>query len=86
MRTSIVSVVALGILSIGFMFGSVVSNGKREKVEKSYQNKVDSLGVVIEDKDWQIEQLEDGISERESEISYWGRKYDSLRHEGSNWP
>ena len=32
----------------------------------------------IEDKDWQIEQLEDGISDREAEISYWGRKYDSL--------
>jgi len=78
MRISILSVVALGILSIGFMFGSVISNGKREKVEQSYQNKIDSLGLVIEDKDWQIEQLEDGISDRESEISYWGRKYDSL--------
>jgi peptidoglycan hydrolase CwlO-like protein len=75
----LVLVVSLGILSIGFMFGSVVSNGKREKVEQSYQNKIDSLGVVIEDKDWQIDQLEDGLSERESEISYWGRKYDSLR-------
>jgi peptidoglycan hydrolase CwlO-like protein len=82
----LVLVVSLGILSIGFMFGSVVSNGKREKVEQSYQNKIDSLGVVIEDKDWQIDQLEDGLSERESEISYWGRKYDSLRYEGSNWP
>jgi hypothetical protein len=79
MRTSILSVVALGILSIGFMFGSVVSNGKHEKVEKSYKNKIDSIEVVIEDKDWQIEQLEDGISDREAEISYWGRKYDSLR-------
>lgn len=79
MRISILSVVALGILSIGFMFGSVISNGKCEKVEKSYQNKIDSLGLVIEDKDWQIEQLEDGISDREAEISYWGRKYDSLR-------
>jgi hypothetical protein len=79
MRTSILSVVALGILSIGFMFGSVVSNGEREKVEQSYQSKIDSLGLVIEDRDWQIEQLEDGISDREAEISYWGRKYDSLR-------
>jgi len=79
MRTSVLSVVALGILSIGFMFGSVVSNGKREKVEQSYQSKIDSLDLIIEDKDWQIEQLEDGISDREAEISYWGRKYDSLR-------
>jgi hypothetical protein len=79
MRTSVLSVVALGILSIGFMFGSVVSNGKREKVEQSCQSKIDSLGLVIEDKDWQIEELEKGISFRESEISYWGRKYDSLR-------
>ena len=79
MRTSVLSVVALGILSIGFMFGSVASNGKREKVEQSCQSKIDSLGLVIEDKDWQIEELEKGISFRESEISYWGRKYDSLR-------
>ena len=79
MRTSILSVVALGILSIGFMFGSVVSNGKREKVEQSYQNKIDSLGLVIEDREWQIEELEKGISFREAEISYWGRKCDSLR-------
>jgi uncharacterized protein YneR len=85
MRTSVLSVLALGILSIGFMFGSVVSNGKREKVEQSYQSKIDSLGLIIEDKDWQIEELEKGISFRESEISYWGQKYDSLRFE-ENWP
>jgi hypothetical protein len=78
MRTSILSVVALGILSIGFMFGSVVSNGKREKVEQSYQSKIDSLGLIIEDREWQIEELEKVISFRESEISYWGCKYDSL--------
>jgi uncharacterized protein YneR len=78
MRTSILSVVALGILSIGFMFGSVVSNGKREKVEQSYQSKIDSLVLIIENKDWQIEELEKVISFRESEISYWGCKYDSL--------
>ena len=86
MRTSILSVVALGILSIGFMFGSVVSNGKREKVEQSYQSKIDSLDLIIEDREWQIEELEKGISFREAEISYWGRKYDSIRFEGSNWP
>jgi len=79
MRTSILSVVALGILSIGFMFGSVVSNGKREKVEQSYQSKIDSLDLIIEDREWQIEELEKGISFREAEISYWGQKYDSLR-------
>ncbi len=79
MRTSILSVVALGIFSIGFMFASIVSRGKREWIEKSYQSKIDSLGLVIEDKDWQIEELEKGISFRESEISYWGQKYDSLR-------
>jgi uncharacterized protein YneR len=78
MRTSILSVVALGILSIGFMFGSVVSNGKREKVEQSYRSKIDSLVLIIENKDWQIEELEKVISFRESEISYWGCKYDSL--------
>jgi len=79
MRTSVLSAVALGVFSIGFMFASVVSNGKCEKVEQSYQSKIDSLGLVIKDRDWQIEQLEKGISFREAEISYWGRKYDSLR-------
>jgi hypothetical protein len=86
MRTSILSVVALGIFSIGFMFASLISRGKCEKVEQSYQSKIDSLGLVIEDKDWQIEELEKGISFREAEISYWGQKYDSIRYEGSNWP
>ncbi len=79
MRTSILSVVALGIFSIGFMFASIVSRDKRERIEQSYQSKIDSLGLVIEDKDWQIEELEKGISFREAEISYWGQKYDSLR-------
>jgi hypothetical protein len=78
----LVSIVSLGILSIGFMFGSVVSNGRHEKVETSRQIskncELDSLRVLIEDKDWQIEKLEEGISDREAEISYWGRKYDSL--------
>ena len=86
MRTSVLSVLALGIFSIGFMFASLISRGKRENIEQSYQSKIDSLGLVIEDKDWQIEELEKGISFRESEISYWGQKYDSLRYEGSNWP
>lgn len=80
MRTSILSVVALGLLSVGFMFGSIVSNDKHDKLEKSYQSKIDSLGLVIEDRDWQIEELEKGISFRESEISYWGCKYDSIKN------
>jgi hypothetical protein len=79
MRTSILLVVALGVFSIGFMFASIVSRDKRERIEQSYQSKIDSLGLVIEDKEWQIEELEKGISFREAEISYWGRKYDSLR-------
>ncbi len=43
MRTSILSVVALGIFSIGFMFASIVSRDKRERIEQSYQSKIDSL-------------------------------------------
>ena len=79
MRKLTLSVVSLGLLSIGFMFGSLVSNGEHGKVEQSYKSKIDSLNLVIEDKDWQIDELEESCQEKESEISYWGRLYDNCR-------
>lgn len=77
-KTILISVIALGLLSIGFMFGTLVTNGKSKEVNLSYENKIDSLNSEISDKDWQIDALEDGISCRESEISYLGRRCDSL--------
>ena len=77
----LVLVVSLGLLSIGFMTGSVVYKG----VNSSKEIKIDSLTNVIngkdsliEDLEFQVDMLEEGISDREAEISYWGRKYDSL--------
>jgi len=80
MRKLTLSVVSLGILSIGFMFGALVTNGEHEKIEKSYKSKIDSLKLIIEDKDWQIEQLEESCQEKESEISHWGRLYDECKY------
>ena len=83
MKKVIVSIVSLGLLSVGFMFGALVSNGKneklQEKVELSHKQKIDSLNSVIEDKECQIETLEEECQAKESEISYWGRMYDNSR-------
>ena len=62
------------------MFGALVTNGEQEKIEKSYKSKIDSLNLVIEDKDWQIEELEESCQEKESEISYWGRLYEECKY------
>jgi len=45
----------------------------------------DSLILDLED---QIDILQEDIQLRESEISYWGQKYDSLRFKNgsNNWP
>ena len=79
-KVLLVSIVSLGLLSIGFMSGSVVYNGVDPSKEK-----IDSLTKVINEKDsligeldFQVDVLEEGISEREAEISYWGRKCDTL--------
>ena len=83
MKKVIVSIVSLGLLSVGFMFGALVSNGKneklQEKVELSHKQKIDSLNSVINDKDWEIETLKEECQSKESEISFWGRMYDKCR-------
>ena len=79
-KTIIPVIVSLGLLSVGFMFGTLVSNGEHGKLDKSYQNKIDSLILVIEDKDWQIEALEESCQDKEAEISYWGRLYDECKY------
>lgn len=82
-KTIIPVIVSLGLLSVGFMFGTLVTNGKnqklQEKVELSHRQKIDSLNSVIKDKDWQIETLQDECQAKESEISFWGRMYDKCR-------
>ena len=78
----LVLLVATGLLSIGFMTGSVVYKGvnlSKEIKTDSLTNVINEKDSLIEDLEFQVDMLEDGISDRESEISYWGRKYDSLR-------
>jgi peptidoglycan hydrolase CwlO-like protein len=82
-KTILPVIVSLGLLSVGFMFGTVVTNGKnqklQEKVELSHSQKIDSLNSVIKDKDWQIETLQEECQMKESEISFWGQMYDKCR-------
>ena len=82
-KTIIPVIVSLGLLSVGFMFGTLVSNGKntevQQEIELSHRQKIDSLKSVIKDKEWQIETLQDECQAKESEISFWGRMYDKCR-------
>ena len=82
-KTILPVIVSLGLLSVGFMFGTLVTNGKnqklQEKVELSHRQKIDSLKSVIKDKEWQIETLQEECQMKESEISFWGQMYDKCR-------
>ena len=82
-KTIIPIIVSLGLLSVGFMFGTLVSNGKntevQQEIELSHRQKIDSLKSVIKDKDCQIETLQEECQMKESEISFWGQMYDKCR-------
>ena len=43
----------------------------------SLENVINQKDSIIEDLEYQVEIMSDEIQMRESEISYWGRKYDS---------
>ena len=83
MKKTISIIVSLGLLTVGFMFGTLVSNGKNEEVQQeielSHKHKVDSLMFVIKDKDLEIEILKEECQSKESEISFWGQMYDKCR-------
>lgn len=71
--------IALVLLAI-----SIIGCGSKREISKdeeilSLRKKVDSLKFEISDLDQQIEILQEAISVREGEISYWGHKYDSLK-------
>ena len=73
--------VAILILCV---FGEV--SYRVNKSEEPKISSVDSLNLVINQKDsiiedleYQVEIMSDEIQAREAEISYWGCKYDSLR-------
>ena len=83
MKKTILSlIVSLGLLSVGFMFGTLVTNGKNQKLQEKLElshKQIDSLNSVIEDKECQIETLEEECQAKESEISFWGRMYDECK-------
>lgn len=49
---------------------------KDTKIEMKHNS--DSLNLVIDEKEAEIEYLENEIQFREMEVMYWGQKYDSL--------
>lgn len=81
-KTIIPVIVSLGLLSVGFMFGTLVTNGKNQKLQEKLElshKQIDSLNSTIEDKECQIETLEEECQMKESEISFWGRMYDECK-------
>ena len=76
-------IVSLGLFAtINFMFGTLVTNGKNQKLQEKLElshKQIDSLNSVIEDKEFQIETLEEECQTKESEISFWGRMYDECK-------
>jgi hypothetical protein len=66
------------------VFGEVsyrVNKSEEPKISSvdSLRNVIDQKDSIIEDLEYQVEIMSDEIQVRESEISYWGCKYDSLR-------
>jgi hypothetical protein len=65
------------VLSSIFLIGCETQHSITDT--KTLLAKIDSLQVEIKEQKEEINFLEDELQLRESEISYWGRKYDSLR-------
>jgi hypothetical protein len=45
--------------------------------EISYKKEYDSLLVILKEQEIEIDVMKDELQFKESEISYWGRKFDS---------
>jgi hypothetical protein len=83
--TAITSPFLLTILVVIFMLcisGEVayrVNKSEEPKISSvdSLENVINQKDSIIEDLEYQVEIMSDEIQVRESEISYWGRKYDS---------
>lgn len=76
--------VAILILCVLCVFGEVayrVNKSEEPKISSvdSLTNVINEKDSLIEDLEFQVDMLEEDIQLRESEISYWGQKYDSLR-------
>jgi hypothetical protein len=65
------------IFIFGIIFGVTVSTHKIVNIKSNCSQEIDSLKRIIRNHESDIDALEDSCREKESEISYWGQKYDS---------
>jgi len=72
------------ILSSSFVwlpkFNTININGPSTQNKDICTDLIDSLNEIIMDQRDQIHFLRDELQFKESEISYWGHKYDSIKH------
>lgn len=74
--TDILLVLSLIFLLIGmFKISNLTNENKKIKQELETQK------ITIKYLEEENEILLEGLEDRENEVSYWGMKYDSLRHE-----
>ena len=73
--------VAILILCVFGKVSNLVNKSEEPKISSvdSLKNVIYQKDSIIEDLEYQVEIMSDEIQVRESEISYWGCKYDSLR-------
>lgn len=70
------------IVLLSFNLFSTLVNIKTEisvQKEQQYKSTIDSLELVIDEQETEIEGLFDDLQMKEAEVSYWGRKYDSIK-------
>jgi hypothetical protein len=68
-----------GVFLLGIVIGSLIEDSRPTKVITVTETDT-SLVNKIEDLEEQNELLLDELQMKEGEISYWGRKYDDLKH------
>ena len=73
--------VAILILCVFGEVAHIANKSEEPKISSvdSLTNVINQKDSIIEDLEYQVEIMSDEIQVRESEISYWGCKYDSLR-------
>jgi len=71
----------LSILAVAIVIGSCVSTKKSTDPCLQTKHEVDSLKKVIASLEDEIDFWKDEVQWREAEVSYWGRKYDSIKME-----
>ena len=78
-------VFGMGWFSNRLLQSPIRVNAQVYQENDSLKSELESKDSIIFDLQEQVEILQEDIQLRESEISYWGQKYDSIRSE-SNWP